>query len=169
MSTGSAPLHLPPLQGVEHPFDIGSSGGVSTPSRTPQDLELPCHLAKLRLGTDAAFLFDCAELVATGPATTTRADDVFQAQARRLASYASTLQPGLAIDDIYAHALVRKTDILSGHRMRAFIAAPVWGSEGQTVAVLCAADTKARRWQAADLIDMQQIIAQTEGLHLSQF
>lgn len=169
MSTGSALLHLLSFRDPEHPLDIGSTGEVPARPRTAQDLELACHLAKLRFGTEAAFLFDSGELIATGLASATLADDIFRAQARRLASYASTLQPGLSIDDIYAHPLVRKADILSGHCMRAFIAAPVWGPGCQPIAVLCAADTKVRRWQRADLTDLQQIIAQTGGLHLSQF
>lgn len=124
-----------------------------------------------RLGTPHIFLFETATLLhrtgAPAPAAVL-ADDILRKQALRLAAHTVTLHTGLAIDDIYAHPLLRPSDILFGHRMRAFIAVPIRDAARELVGVVCGADRITRRWSGSDIGAMQRIVAQFEALRLSQ-
>lgn len=123
-----------------------------------------------RFGTPDVFFFNMTALLGTAAAgdTAETSEDIQRRQALQLATHAITLHTGLAIDDIYAHPLVRRADILSGHRMRTFIAAPVRGAARELIGVVCAADQTARRWTRADIDALQRIVAQFEALRLSQ-
>lgn len=124
------------------------------------------------LNAPAAFLFigddlfriDHARHRQTGPLH----DDVMRAQARLLATIVTTLPGVLAIDDIYAHPLIRQSDILSGHRLRAFIGAPLQTQPQGFFGVICAVDTLERRWDDQEIGITQQIVAQLETHRLSQ-
>lgn len=94
-------------------------------------------------------------------------DDIARAQALILARHVTTLHNVLAIDDIYAHPLIRRRDILSGHRLRAFAAAPIRCANNQLISVICTADTTIRRWTARDIRILQRIVAQFEERCLS--
>ncbi|WP_299408822.1 GAF domain-containing protein [uncultured Roseobacter sp.] len=81
-------------------------------------------------------------------------------QARHLADHVAVLQKVLFIDDIYAHPLIRRQDILSGHRIRAFAGTPIYCEQGGFQGVLCTVDTKRRRWEDDDIEQLRNTARQ---------
>lgn len=163
------------VDGSEDPLHAEAAGEVFV---GPYDCNAPGlearAIACLRTSdapSTTGFLFSKDDLEAAPQIDlTTRAalhDDIARAQALALARYTTTLGGVLAIDDIYAHPLIRPADLLSGHRLRAFAAAPIRDAKSQLISVICAVDTTPRRWTARDIDVLRRIVAQFETLCLS--
>lgn len=131
------------------------------------------HLLAAQAQTTAAFLFLPDDL-AGATQIPDRAghgshDDILRAQALLLATHVSTLYGVLSIDDIYAHPLIHRRDILSGHCLRSFAGAPLRDSQYQLFGVICTIDTTVRCWSDRDMRILKRIVAQFETCRLSQF
>ncbi|WP_299675421.1 GAF domain-containing protein [uncultured Roseobacter sp.] len=175
MTTSIKPDELLPKDGLRDAIQPGTPCRSTTSADRRAWLELGLLQRRMtqRFGVPRTFLFTINELSVVSARHADRPhplwdDDLLRAQARCLAAHATTLHAGLAIDDIYAHPLVRPADILSGHRMRAFLAAPLRGPAREISGVICAADMVTRRWTGPDLDALQRIVAQFEALRLSQ-
>ncbi|WP_299953430.1 GAF domain-containing protein [uncultured Roseobacter sp.] len=130
------------------------------------------HLMTAQLQSTASFLFSYQSLQMASscdfPETSCTHDDILRAQSLLLAKQATTLRDVLRIDDIYAHPLIRRDSILSGHRIRSFAGAPLRGPQEQLIGVICTADTTARWWTDRDIRIVRRIVAQFEARRLSQ-
>ena len=129
------------------------------------------HLLTAQLQSTASFLF-CADEIDERPHPAASAapalhDDILRAQARLLAAHAACLYDVLKIDDIYAHPLIGRGDILSGHRLRAFAGAPLRDPQQRLIGVICTVDTTARRWSDRDIGIVRRIVAQFTSRRLS--
>ncbi|WP_187429832.1 hypothetical protein ROLI_015010 [Roseobacter fucihabitans] len=106
------------------------------------------------LNTAATFFFASPTSALGSPKQgdnkTAHHDQITQRQAHQLGDYVFDLHKPLFIDDIYAHPLIVRNDILFGHRIRAFAGTPMIDSLGRKSGVLCTVDTKKRLWSAQD-------------------
>ncbi len=147
-----------------------NAAGISIDVRSAQARILP-HLMTAQLQSTASFLFSFQDLQSAYSrdlqGTSDTHDDILQAQSLLLATHATTLYDVLRIDDIYTHPLIRHGDLLSGHRIRSFAAAPLRAPEKQLIGVICTVDTIERWWSARDIRIIRRIVAQFEARHLS--
>lgn len=125
------------------------------------------HTISKTLNTTGAFIFlfhrNEVENTAPAPTPAQKHDQIMRDQAFSLACHVREIGRLLAIDDLYAHPLVRRQEILSGHCMTAFIGAPVRCETAQVLAVVCAIDAKARKWNSCDISRLERIVAQIES------
>lgn len=77
-------------------------------------------------------------------------------QAQVLADHVIDLQRPLAIDDIYAHPLISRQDVVFGHCIRAFAGVPVFDDFGRMLGVLCTVHDKKRNWRGDDVAMLQR-------------
>ncbi|MCV3270856.1 GAF domain-containing protein [Roseobacter sinensis] len=173
MNTGIKPDQMPASSQRGEPISVGQTpGNPQSSSDRARRATLERNLLTQRLfdrfGAPNIYFFSMATLTARAPAPSAPQKDAMLAQARQLAAHTVTLHTGLAIDDIYAHPLIRRADIRSGHRMRAFLAAPIRGTARELIGVVAVADVVVRRWTSADIEAIQRIVAQFEALRLSQ-
>ncbi|WP_299965869.1 GAF domain-containing protein [uncultured Roseobacter sp.] len=161
----------------------GPPGSRDAPSgRPPKDTvgggagenaRIALHLLTIGVDAKAAYLFSARELDLTiGQPAGGRPllhDDVMHGQALLLSAQVASLYAPLAVDDIYAHPLIRRAEVLSGHRLRAFLGAPIRDADGALLGVMCAIDTVVRRWTAQDCAMIAQIVAQLDLRRLSFF
>ncbi|MDW3225568.1 MAG: GAF domain-containing protein [Paracoccaceae bacterium] len=72
-------------------------------------------------------------------------------QARVLADHVKAVGKPLFIDDIYAHPLISRKDIVFGHCIRAFAGTPVFEDSSVVRGVLCTVDNSKRDWSGEDM------------------
>lgn len=112
------------------------------------------------LQTSASYFFCALELSSADLQMRCGSDKKFGLnmckQASLIAEHIIGLQKPLFIDDIYAHPLIGRKDILFGHCLRSFAGIPV-GLRGKgATGTLCTVSTKSLRWNNDHMTALQK-------------
>ena len=138
------------------PFMRGSRRArkLSVGRRMPCDHTDPAALLSEHLGVTFTYVVLTENGQSAAPRTATdrvgATGGASEAQARVLVQHVFALKRVLTITNIYAHPLIRHSEILFGHRLVSFAGAPICNSFGHLLGAICAMDTKAREWTDAD-------------------
>lgn len=123
-----------------------------------------------RLGTIATFVFPTgtADCLCSGDAAEAGMlhDQIVCTQTRNLSRHVEALERVFVISDIYAHPLIRKDDILNGHRLVSFAGAPIRNASGRMIGTVCTVDIKVRDWRDEEIRSLKEIAAQIADCQL---